>query len=105
MCASVDMGVVPNKRICFCLYFVCVPSCTYVGVCMQPYIVVCACVHTSVYLCVAGDVSILRLITTLFPASCFCPSLRLCGSCVGTLWIASPPKHAGPCYPAIHLCY
>lgn len=31
--------------------------------------------------------------------------LCLCGSCVGTLWIASAPKHAGPCYPAIHLCY
>lgn len=42
----------------------------------------------------------------LLPCVLFLPiSLRLCGSCVGTLWIASPPKHAGPCYPAIHLCY
>lgn len=67
----------------------------------QPNLV-CWCVNVCV---LAGDVGFLRLITTLIPAPCFCPFLRLCGSCVGTLWIASPPKHAGPCYPAIHLCY
>lgn len=76
-------------------------ECVRLGLAGQPC-VPCVCVSVCV---LAGDVSFLGLITTLIPDPCFCPFLRLCGSCVGTLWIASPPKHAGPCYPAIHLCY
>lgn len=89
---------------CCALLFVmkfhhCVRMPLHLSICVYARARVCLSSH------VADDGVFLRLIASLFPASCFCLRLCLCGSCVGTLWIASPLKHAGPCYPAIHLSY
>lgn len=52
--------------------------------CMHPHTAVRTCTRTSVYLCVAGDVDFLRLITTFFPSLL---------ACVEVVWAPSGLPH------------